>query len=394
MLKVKDSCTGCGKCEKTCPFGAIKVENKKAAVQDNCNLCGGCVQVCPFDSLELERKVEKKDFTNYTGLWVYTEVKADGTVRNATLELLSKGNELAKELGQDLCAVLLGSNVGELAGVLASYGAKRIYLVDEPELKEYNTDAYSTIIIGLITKHKPNIVIIPATPLGRDLAPRIASTLEVGLTADCTGLSIMDGLLLQTRPAFGGNIMADILSPNTRPQMATVRPNVMKMAEPVEGARCEVVREKVSVEPGLLRVKVVERTRTSMPGEKNIDEADMIVSGGRGACDEGDLKLIEELAKVMGAAVGCSRAVVDLGIKPKSHQVGQSGKTVSPKLYLVAGVSGAIQHLVGMKSSDVIIAINKDPDASIFQVAKYGIIGDLYEILPKLTEAIKKERGL
>jgi len=394
MLEVTDDCTGCGICVKTCPFGAILVIDGKAVVQDACTLCGACVQVCPFKALILHRKVEEKDLSGFKGIWVFVETVENGSIRSASVELLSKGHELALELGEELCAVLLGDGVEGLTGELAAYRATRVYLVDRPELGEYNTDAFATVIVGLITKYKPSIVLYPATHIGRDLAPRIAATLQVGLTADCTGLSIVDGKLLQTRPAFGGNIMADILSANHRPQMATVRPNVMPVMDPIEGLEPMVILEDVTIDPGLIRVKVVERTRIVIPGEKKIDEADIIVSGGRGAVQDGKLESIEELAAVMGAAVGCSRAVVDMGVKPKSHQVGQSGKTVSPKLYLVSGVHGAIQHLVGMKSSDVIIAINSDPNAPIFTVAKYGVVGDLNEILPKLIEAIKAEKGL
>jgi len=394
MLEVTEDCTGCGICVKTCPFGAILVIDGKAVVQDACTLCGACVQVCPFKALILHRKVEEKDLSGFKGVWVFVETVENGSIRSASVELLSKGHELAQELGEELCTVLLGDGVEGLVNELAAYRATRVYLVDKPELGEYNTDAFATVIVGLITKYGPSIVLYPATHIGRDLAPRIAATLQVGLTADCTGMSIVDGKLLQTRPAFGGNIMADILSANHRPQMATVRPNVMPVMDPVEGATAEVIVEDVTIDPGLIRVKVVERTVVDIHGEKKIDEADIIVSGGRGAVQDGRLGLIEELAAVMGAAVGCSRAVVDMGVKPKSHQVGQSGKTVSPKLYLVSGVSGAIQHLVGVKSSDVIIAINSDPNAPIFTVAKYGVVGDLAEILPRLIEAIKAEKGI
>lgn len=393
MLEVNiEKCTGCGKCVKTCPFGAIRVVDKKAVVQDNCTLCGGCVQTCPFEALVLHRIVEAKDLSGYKGVWIFVETVDNKAIKSASKELLSKGNELAKDLNEELCAVLLGTGVGGLASELAEYGAKKVYVVDKPELKEYNTDAFSTVIIGLIMKYKPSIFLVPATHLGRDLAPRIATTLEVGLTADCTALSIQEGKLQQTRPAFGGNIMADIFSANHRPQMATVRPNVMKMITPIKGAKPQVIVDDIKIDPGLLRVKVLERNMNFCPGEKKIDEADIVVAGGRGACKEGNLKVLENLAAVMGGAVGCSRVVVDMGIRPKSVQVGQSGITVSPKLYIVAGVSGAIQHIVGMKSSDVIIAINTDVNAPIFNVSKYGVVGDLYEVIPKLAEAISAEK--
>jgi electron transfer flavoprotein alpha subunit len=394
MLEVTEDCNGCKKCEKTCPYGAILVQDKKAVVQDNCTLCGACVQVCPFDALILHRKVEEKDLSDWKGVWVFAETVENGEVRSASKELLSKAYELAQELGEEMCAVLLGDGVESLVNECAQYGATKVYMVDKPELKEYNTDTYSTVIIGLVSKYKPSIVLYPATLIGRDLAPRIATTIHCGLTADCTGLSIKDGMLLQSRPAFGGNIMADIFSGRHRPQMATVRPNVMKPMDPLEGASAEVIKEDPDIKEDLIRVKIIDKNIIAIPGEKKIDEADIIVTGGRGAAKNGDLKELEELAQVMGAAIGVSRVVVDMGIKPKNQQVGQSGITVSPKLYIVAGVSGAIQHLVGMKSSDVIIAINTDANAPIFGVSDYGVVGDLYDIVPKLVEAIKKEKGI
>jgi len=396
MLEVTDACTGCKKCEKTCPYGAILVQDKLAVVQDNCtlSLCGACVQVCPFDALILHRKIEEKDLSDWKGVWVFAETTNNEEVRSASRELLSKAYELAQELGEEMCAVLLGDGVTPLVDQCAQYGATKVYMVDKPELKEYNTDVYSTVILGLISKYKPSIVLYPATLVGRDLAPRIATTIHCGLTADCTGLIIKDGMLLQSRPAFGGNIMADIFSGHHRPQMATVRPNVMKPMEPMEGATAEVIQEDPDINENLMRVKVISKNIVAIPGEKKIDEADIVIAGGRGAAKNGNLAELEELAAVMGAAIGVSRVCVDMGIKPKSQQVGQSGITVSPKLYIVAGVSGAIQHLVGMKSSDVIFAINTDANAPIFGVSDYGIVGDLYEIVPKLTEAIKKEKGI
>ncbi len=394
MLEVTDKCTGCKKCEKTCPYGAILVQDKMAVVQDNCTLCGACVQVCPFEALILHRKIEEKDLSDWKGVWVFAETTDNKEVRSASRELLSKAYELAKDLGEDLSAVLLGDGVESFANECAQYGATKVYLVDKPELKEYNTDTFSTVILGLISKYKPSIFLLPATLNGRDLAPTIATTIHCGLTADCTALTIKDGMLMQTRPAFGGNIMADIFSGRHRPQMATVRPNVMPTMDPIEGATAEMVMEDPDINENLMRVKVVSRNIVAIPGEKKIDEADIVIAGGRGAAKNGDLTELEELAAVLGGAIGVTRVIVDMGIKPKSQQVGQSGITVSPKLYIVAGVSGAIQHLVGMKSSDVIFAINTDENAPIFGVSDYGIKGDLYEIVPKLVEAIKKEKGI
>ena len=275
---------------------------------------------------------------------------------------------------------------------LAAYGADKVYMVEHDELFEYNTDIFSTVIVSLVNRNKPSSMLYGATIQGRDIAPRVASALYVGLTADCTALSIKDGLLLQSRPAFGGNIMADILSPKSRPQMATVRPNVMKMAEPVHGRSALVVRESAKLDKSLRRVKVLERKVEHEGAGLKIADAKIIVSGGRGMKTKEKFRQLEELAKLLGGVVGASRAAVDLGFKEKSHQVGQSGTTVSPKLYLSFGISGAVQHIVGMKASDVIVAINKDPNAPIFNVAKYGIVGDAHEIAPKLIEALKRKK--
>ena len=257
-------------------------------------------------------------------------------------------------------------------------------------LSIYNTNFYTSILTGLILKYKPNIVLFPATHLGRDLAPRVAATLEVGLTADCTGLSIKDGLLLQTRPAFGGNIMADIITPTTRPQMATIRPNVMKIKDPGSSKKAKIVSESVEIDKNAIRVNIKEIIKTTKSIGKSLDEADIIVSGGRGMESAENFKILEELAKTLNGVVGASRSAVDAGWRPRTDQVGQSGKTVSPKIYIACGISGKIQHQVGMKSSDTIIAINKDPEAPIFDIADCGIVGDLFEVIPLLNEELKK----
>ncbi len=261
--------------------------------------------------------------------------------------------------------------------------------MENSELAEYNTDVFSMVIVALINKHKPGICLYPATIMGRDLAPRIATAIYVGLTADCTGLSIKDGLLLQSRPAFGGNIMADILSPNSRPQMATVRPNVMKLSESADNVAV-VINEDIKINKNIKRVKVIERKIVHDKASAKIENSDIIISGGRGMKDINKFKILEDLAFSLDGMVGASRAAVDMGFKEKSRQVGQSGTTVSPKLYVACGISGAVQHIVGMKSSDIIIAINKDPNAPIFNVAKYGIVGDVHDIVPKLIKAVKK----
>ncbi|HAH06927.1 MAG TPA: electron transfer flavoprotein subunit alpha [Elusimicrobia bacterium] len=406
MIEITSKCTGCSRCVPVCPFGAIHVADKKAVVGEACTLCGACVQVCALEAIEISRPEASADLSAWKGLWVFVEtapvlkpgkgghleITDAKTLKPVTHELLSAGRKLADELGQELCAVLVGDQVEGFVDELASYGADKVYLVQDEALKDYNTDLYAMVVIGLIAKHKPNIVLYPATYVGRDLAPRIAAEIHAGLTADCTGLSIKDGLLLQTRPAFGGNIMADILCPNMRPQMATVRPNVLRKDEPQPLKKAALVRETPKIDKNVARVKTLEKRITAVHGEKKIDQANVIVSGGRGVKTKDKFKVLEELADLLGGAVGASRAAVDMGLKPKTQQVGQSGTTVMPRLYLACGISGAIQHIVGMRASDVIVAINKDPNAPIFSVAKYAIVGDLHDILPRLAAGLKEKK--
>jgi electron transfer flavoprotein alpha subunit len=351
-------------------------------VGSNCNGCGECVGWCPLP----------KDLSEYKDIWVFVE-KKNKTIKEVTLELLGKAKQLAQKLDQQTCAVLLGENAESFCRKLAVYGADKIYVAEHPYLHEYNADIYSSIMAGLISKYKPSMVAYPATKIGRDLAPRLAALLETGLTADCTGLDIKDGQLVQSRPAFGGNIMADIICPASRPQMATVRPNIMKKLSP-DGGREPVVID-IPVQPRLegIRTIVKESLRTLREEEKSIEEANIIVSGGRGVGSKDNFQLVEDLARVIGGAVGASRAAVELGWKPKSCQVGQSGKRVSPELYIAIGISGAIQHLVGMKGSKIVVAVNKDPEALIFNAADYGIIGDLHKVVPILTKEFQKVRS-
>lgn len=399
MIEVSKKCIGCTKCVPVCPFAAINMIDKKATMNEACTLCGACVQVCPVNAITITREeASTRDLSGYKGVWVYVELSETGDkthpkkIKQVTYELLAAGRRLADELGEELCAVLLTDKDQNYGRQLGEYGADKVYMVEHDELFEYNTDIFSTVVVSLVTRHKPSVMLYGATIQGRDLAPRVASTLYVGLTADCTALAIKDGLLLQSRPAFGGNIMADILAPNSRPQMATVRPNVMKMGEPVLGRSALVVREPAKLDKSLRRVKVLERKIDHGSGAVKIENANIIVSGGRGMKTKEKFRQLEEVSKLLGGVVGASRAAVDLGFKEKSHQVGQSGTTVSPKLYLSFGISGAVQHIVGMKASDVIVAVNKDPNAPIFNVAKYGIVGDVNEIVPKLIEALKKRR--
>lgn len=386
-----EKCTGCGACVKACPFDAIVIKDKKADIGPSCTLCGACVDSCKFEAIELKRPEQTtEDISGYKGVWTFVELRGDN-IRKVSLELVSKSREIADELGESVSAVLFGGEgVKNHCDELAASGADTIYLAEHENLKEYYTQTYSAVLTGLISSYKPGIVLFPATHMGRDLAPRVAATLGLGLTADCTGLAIEDGLLLQSRPAFGGNIMADIICPNARPQMATVRPNVMKAHEPDHSRKAEVINVPVEINIKDLDVLIKEVISTVKTGVKSLEEVDIIVSGGRGMGSSENFSVLEELAETLGGGVGASRAAVDAGWRPRSDQVGQTGKTVSPKLYIACGISGKIQHQVGMKSSDTIVAINKDPEATIFEIADYGIVGDLFEVVPALNDELKK----
>lgn len=389
-----DKCVGCRMCIGACPFNAIKVVERKAAIQGNCTLCGACVSSCKFSAINLKKDETGPavDISLYKDVWVFGEQK-DGEVSNVALELLGEGRKLADKLKVKLAAVLMGDNVESAAKKLISYGADEVYLVDHPSLKYFNDESYADIFVQLISRYKPEIVLLGATTYGRSLAPRAASRLNTGLTADCTKLEIdmEKRLLLQTRPAFGGNLMATIICPNHRPQMSTVRPKVMKALEQDISRNGEIIRPDIMI-PEDVKVKVIDIV-TTLSEKVNLTEADIIVSGGRGVGDPKNFALLQELANVLGGAVGASRATVDAGWIDYSHQVGQTGKTVGPKVYFACGISGAVQHLAGMSSSDTIIAINKNPDAPIFKVATLGIVGDLLEVLPVLTSEFKKRLG-
>ena len=386
-----EKCTGCGLCVKSCSFDAIVITDKVANLEEEkCTLCSLCISACPTGAIGMERMGRTRDVSSYRDVWIFAEQK-DGKLKNVVKELLGKGKELADEIGEKLCAVVLGSSAGELSDELASFGAEKVYTIESGVFDEYHSDAYKSALSMLITKHRPNLLLFGATHVGRDLAPSVAAHLGLGLTADCTGLSITDdGLLLQTRPAFGGNLMADILTPNTRPQMATVRPNVMSRPEPKEGASPEVIHEEFEIETRSIRTEILEVITGAVEGEKPVEEADIIISGGRGVGAPEGFDVLRELARALKGTIGCSRPIVELGWMPKSRQVGQSGKTVSPTLYVACGISGAIQHKVGIRNSDVIIAINKDSQAPIFEVASMGVVGDIFRILPLLTEELLK----
>ena len=338
----------------------------------------------------------------YKGVYVFAQ-QVDNVINSIAFELIGKGKDLAEALGTEVTAVLVGSDVAGLADELAEYGADKVIVVDDPELKEYRTEPYAHALSSVINEFKPEIFLVGATAIGRDLGPRVSARVHTGLTADCTVLEIGDfpinpvpgkeqkpNQLLMTRPAFGGNTIATIACPDFRPQMATVRPGVMQKRERVAGAKAVVINYNPGFTPDHKYVEILEIVK-SVADCKDIMDAKILVSGGRGVGSAENFKLLEDLAEVLGGQVSCSRAVVDAGWMCKDMQVGQTGKTVRPNLYFAVGISGAIQHLAGMEESDVIIAINKDETAPIFDVADYGIVGDLNKILPALTEQLRAE---
>lgn len=327
------------------------------------------------------------DITQYKDVWVFAEQR-DSALMPVAIELLGEGRKLADEIGVNLCAVLLGSGVQHLEKELISYGADVVYSADYPLLKQYTTDGYAKVIADAISEIKPEIVIYGATNIGRDLAPKIAARMDTGLTADCTKLEIdpEDQKLRQTRPAFGGNLMATIVCPNNRPQMSTVRPGVMEKAEKDESRTGTVVPLNCDLSEKDIRVQVVETVKSEKE-MVSLSDAQVIVSGGKGLGGPNGFEEIRLLAEKFGGSVGASRAAVDAGWIDHCHQVGQTGTTVRPTIYIACGISGSIQHLAGMQESDIIIAINKNPLAPIFKAADYGIVGDLYNVIPKLVES-------
>ncbi len=388
---LSDECIGCQTCIDSCPYGAIVIEEGKAVLTDACTFCGACESSCPVSAIVVEReKAEAVDISAYKGVWVFIEHR-ESRIRNVSLELIGEGRKLAQELGQEICAVLIGNNVTELTKELFASGADNVYMVEGSAFEHYSTDAYAIAFTHLIRKHLPSVILLGATNDGRDLGPRVAARIKTGLTADCTNLSIdpETRLVAWTRPAFGGNIMATIFCPDNRPQMGTVRPKVFKKPAPDYNRKGNIIREELAINEKDIRTKLIDVVKVCT-FSCNLEDAEIIVSGGRGLGKPEGFRMVEDLAQVLKGTVGSSRAAVDAGWMPYPHQVGQTGKTVAPKIYIACGISGAIQHLAGMQTSDVIIAINKDPDAPIFKVATYGIVGDVYEVVPALTAKFKE----
>ncbi|TFG94673.1 4Fe-4S dicluster domain-containing protein, partial [Candidatus Thorarchaeota archaeon] len=375
----RDACTGCMLCPKVCNFGAIEEDGDKVKFEMNkCVYCGSCEEVCPVDAIYIERRAfAKTKVLEYHDVWVFCEAN-EGRLRSVALELVTEGRVLANALGEKLIAVVIGHEIEHNAESLIHQGADKVVIVNDKMFADYTTDAYTIAMATLIASRRPGIVLFGATSNGRDLAPRIAARLGLGCTADCTGLEIDDEhQLVQTRPAFGGNVFAEIITPARRPQISTVRPNVFKPSEPDTSRTGEIEKADIKISPFQIRTQVLEKVSEVVAGMKSVEEADVIVCSGRGIKDPANLALPKQLADLLDAAVGGSRPIVDLGWLPPTQQVGQSGRTVCPKLYFALGISGAIQHTAGMSSSGTVVAVNKDPDAPIFAISDFGIVGDI-----------------
>ena len=405
----KDKCVGCGLCVKSCPQAAISVVDKKAVIGDACNVCSQCIPKCHFGAISLELGEGAVDLSAYKHVWVYAETR-NGELQGVAKELIGEGHRLAREISDDtkIYALLVGNNLEKVADECCEWGADGAYLIQDELLTNFTTDGYTKVIVDAIKEFKPEIVLYGATHIGRDLAPRVAARLNAGLTADCTRLDVAldtykaycekettldisslatedpaDRTLKQTRPAFGGNLMATIVCQRTRPQMATVRPGVMQKRERVAGAKGEIIKVTPAITSSDIRTQIVKIVKEAKE-MVSLTDAKIICSGGRGLGGPEGFKLMQEFADKVGGVVGSSRACVDAGWIDHSHQVGQTGTTVKPEIYFACGISGAIQHQAGMKGSKIIVAINKDPEAPIFGIADYGIVGDLYKVVPQI----------
>ena len=385
-----DLCNGCKLCIKACPYGAVELEDGKAHILDRCTSCGACIETCKQEAIQTDAQPRSiPDFSDRKGVWVFAEQRG-GKLGRVTLELLGKARELAGTLRHDVSALLLGDKVSDLGETLIRYGAKKVYLAEHPILRDYRTTSYTHVIAELVNQFKPNIFLMGATHIGRDLAPRVSRRVGVGLTADCTELSIDpdESILLQTRPAFGGNVMATIANRYSRPQMATVRPGVMGAIERPDN-KGDVIRHEISLSEEDIGTTVLEVVKEERKGV-DLSQAKVIVAGGRGVGDASGFKVLEDLASAIGGEVAGTRVAVEEGWIPADRQIGQTGQSVRPELYIACGISGAIQHRAGMMNSRYVIAINKDPRAPIFQVADWGMVGDLHEVIPEMIEQLKR----
>ena len=384
----REKCIGCGECVDVCVFGSISMKDNHPIISDDCRLCGSCAKACQYNAIEIKRE-KKKKVTDWRGILIFGEQR-DGVILEVVYELLGKGRKLADSINEPLLCVILGKSVTEI-NKLASYGADEIHYFEDIKLESFNCEIYSNIISNFIKKIKPSIFLIGATSIGRELGPRIAAKLKTGLTADCTGLEVnKEGLLVQTRPAFGGNIMASIICPNSRPQMATVRPKVMKKLEAKE-REGKVFNHIVNSELIDSSIKILGEIKFN--GQCDINNAEIIVSGGLGVGKKEGFDLLEKLALELNGVIAASRPAVDAGWADPNIQVGMSGKVVQPHLYVACGISGAVQHRVGMETSEVIVAINKDERAPIFDIADFGIVADLYDFIPKFIQNLKNSKA-
>lgn len=420
---IEAKCVACGeRCASVCPVACIVIGDNgepQSIAQEQCIGCAKCIKVCAADALEMfytpeelellkqwqaqrgvasgeedideEERQLRKTLAKYNGVWVFIEQYA-GRAAKVSWELLGSGRQLSDRLKVDLTAIVIGHQVEHLCQDAFNYGADRVILMENRVYEHYRTQAFNDAMVHLVEKHKPEIILMGATGQGRDLAGAVATVVKTGLTADCTGLDIDDrGNLAQTRPAFGGNIMATIICDRYRPQMATVRPHVMPMPVRLQGQSGLVIRDAFAPCEEDVLVKVLDVISDKAgTGQIDIAGADIIVSGGRGMMSKENFSILHSLAEELGGVVGASRSAVDAGWKPHDRQVGQTGKTVRPQIYIACGISGAIQHIVGMQDSDIVIAINRDPEAPIFQIATYGIVGDLFEVVPALTRRIRE----
>lgn len=419
---LEGKCIACGaRCESSCPVHCITMTNdgEPIIVADKCIGCKKCAKNCPGEAIEMvfteeelailaehfadtkeeeelsdEDKAILENNAKYKNVWIVVE-QTEGEVAEVSWELLGEGKKLANKRGSELCALIIGHNVASICDEAFAYGADKCYLIEDPVFKDYRTEPYFRACCDMVHKHKPEIILMGATGLGRDLAGAVATELQTGLTADCTELDIDDkGNLMQTRPAFGGNIMATIMCDKFRPQMASVRPAVMSKSPITDSPKSEIIRESVDITPDNIMTKVLEIIHEKKGGSDiDISSTDFIVSGGRGLVSKENFSILNELADELGAVVAGSRMAVDAGWVSHTRQVGQTGKTVRPVVYIACGISGAIQHMVGMQDSDMIIAINKDKDAPIFEVATYGIVGDLFDVVPAMTKKIREAKA-